>query len=180
MWPLSESVSNLCLCFRTCASAVSQQVQSASVHVNSDQQVQVVSHKKKRKQLRVHILNSHKNPALRHNRDFNIVTAQRPREAMQVFIRINEASICRLVLARARFQVLQNSASRMVVLRFTTLSARVSTARSPLTKSKKKNYREGSNIKSARVGALTGSVTCKMAKAWQRVSAPIRDRTHVA
>ena len=33
-------------------------------------------------------------PALRHNRDFNIATAQRPREAMQVFIQINE--ICSL------------------------------------------------------------------------------------
>ena len=29
-------------------------------------------------------------PALRHNRDFNIATALRPREVMQVFIRINE------------------------------------------------------------------------------------------
>ena len=38
---------------------------------------------KKLEQLRVHILKSHENPALRHNRDFNIATAQRPREAMQ-------------------------------------------------------------------------------------------------
>ena len=45
---------------------------------------------KKREQLRVHILNSHENPALRHNRDFNIATAQRRREATQVFIQINE------------------------------------------------------------------------------------------
>ena len=29
-------------------------------------------------------------PALRHNKDFNIATAQRPREAMQVFIQINK------------------------------------------------------------------------------------------
>ena len=29
-------------------------------------------------------------PALRHNRDFNFATAQRPREAMQVFILINK------------------------------------------------------------------------------------------
>ena len=36
-WLLSESVSNLCLCFRTRVSTVSQQVQSASVSVNSDQ-----------------------------------------------------------------------------------------------------------------------------------------------
>ena len=37
VWPLSESVPNLCLCFRTRASTVIQQVQSASVRVNSDQ-----------------------------------------------------------------------------------------------------------------------------------------------
>ena len=37
LWPLSESVSNLCLCFRTCESAASQHVQSSSVCVNSDQ-----------------------------------------------------------------------------------------------------------------------------------------------
>ena len=37
VWQLSETVSNLCLCFLTRASAVSQQVQSASVSVNSDQ-----------------------------------------------------------------------------------------------------------------------------------------------
>ena len=48
VWQLSESVSNLCLCFRTRASAVSQQVPSASVRVNSDQVVQVVSRKKTR------------------------------------------------------------------------------------------------------------------------------------
>ena len=36
-------------------------------------------------------------------------------------------------------------------------------ARSPLMKSKKKNYREGRNINSARVSALTGSVPRKMA-----------------
>ena len=34
-WPLSESVSNLCLCFRP--RTVSQQVQSVSVRVSSDQ-----------------------------------------------------------------------------------------------------------------------------------------------
>ena len=44
----------------------------------------------KSEQLRAHILNSHENPALKHNRYFNIATAQRPRETMQVFIRINE------------------------------------------------------------------------------------------
>ena len=43
-------------------------------------------------------------------------------------------------------------------------------ARSPLTKCKKKNYRERSNIKSARVSALTGSAPRKMAEAQQRFS----------
>ena len=49
-------------------------------------------------------------------------------------------------------------------------------ARSPLTKSKKeKNYREHSNIKSARVSALTSSVPRKMAEVLQSVSALIRN-----
>ena len=39
--------------------------------------------------------------------------------------------------------------------------------RSPLTKSKKKNYRERSNIKSAHVSALTGSMSRKMAWCYQ-------------
>ena len=47
--------------------------------------------------------------------------------------------------AVARVQVLQNSGSWMVVLRFTTLSARDSQWRNL----RKKNYRERSNIKSA-------------------------------
>ena len=51
-------------CFRTRASAVGQQVQSASVCVNSDQVTEQSSRcklsvAKKREQLRVHILNSH-------------------------------------------------------------------------------------------------------------------------
>ena len=46
-------------------------------------------------------------------------------------------------------------------------------ARSPLTKSKK-NYRERSNIKSAHVSALTGSVPRKLAEARQKHSALIR------
>ena len=37
LWQLSESVSNFCLCFRVYVSAASQQVQSVSVWVNSDQ-----------------------------------------------------------------------------------------------------------------------------------------------
>ena len=56
-------------------------------------------------------------------------------------------------------------------------------ARSPLTKSKKEKIRERSNIKSARVSALTGSVPRKMAEALQRVLAlctVCRNRTHVA
>ena len=52
-------------------------------------------------------------------------------------------------------------------------------ARSPLTKSKKKKYREHSNIKSSRVSALTGSVPHNMAEALQKESALIRNRTHV-
>ena len=79
------------------------------------------------------------------------------------------------VLARALVQVLQNSGSRMVVLRFTTLSARDRHWRNP----REFFFRECSNIKSARVGALTGSVPRKMAEALQRVSALIRNQTHV-
>ena len=37
VWQLSESDSNLCLCFRTSVSAVSQQLQSESVSIYSDQ-----------------------------------------------------------------------------------------------------------------------------------------------
>ena len=65
---------------------------------------------------------------------------------------------------------------RMVVLRFTTLPARDRHWRNP----RKKNYKERSNIKSAHVSALTSSVPRKMAKALQRVSALIRNRTQVA
>ena len=86
---MRATVSNLCLCFQTREPAVSQQVQSASVSVNSDQVTEQsrrckLSVAKKREQLRVHKLNSHENPALRHNRDFNITTAQRQHEAMQI------------------------------------------------------------------------------------------------
>ena len=86
---LSESCSNLCLCFQTRASAARQQVQSVSFHVNSDR-VTVQSSRckssveKKRKQLCVHVLNNRENPALRNNRK-NITTAQR-----QHAIRINK------------------------------------------------------------------------------------------
>ena len=55
--------------------------------------------------------------------------------------------------------------SQMVMLRFTTLSARDCHWRNP----RKKNYRECSNIKSACVSALTDSVPHKMAKAQQSV-----------
>ena len=64
-----------------------------------------------------------------------------------------------------------NSASRMVALRFTTLSAR---------DHHRRNSRKKKNIKSARVRALTGSVPRTMAEARQIVSALIRNRTHVA
>ena len=59
-----------------------------------------------------------------------------------------QARTCGRVLARARVQVLQN---------FTTLSARDFHWWNP----RKKNYRECSNIKSARVSALTGSAPGK-------------------
>ena len=48
-------------------------------------------------------------------------------------------------------------------------------AKLPLTKSIKKNYREHSNIKSARASALTGSVPRNMAEARQSVSSLIRN-----
>ena len=44
----------------------------------------------------------------------------------------------------------------------------------------RKNYRERSNIRSARVSALTGSVPRKMAAAKQKDSAPNGNRTHVS
>ena len=49
-----------------------------------------------------------------------------------------------------------------------------------LTKSKKRNYKELSNMKTICVSALTGSVPRKMAKALQRVSALIKNWTQVA
>ena len=81
----------------------------------------------------------------------------------------------RTVLALARVPVLQASESWMVVLRFTTLSAR-DRLRSALTKSKKKKIVESTAILKVRVSALTGSVPHKMAysEARQNVSALIR------
>ena len=81
-----------------------------------------------------------------------------------------QASTCGRVLALAQVQVLQNSGSRMVVLRFTTLSARDGHWQNP----RKKNYRESSNIKSAVVSALMGFVPCKIAMARQSISALFR------
>ena len=63
----------------------------------------------------------------------------------------------------------------MVVLKFTTLSARDP----PLLNPRENKIREHNNIKSARVSALTGSVPPKMAKALQRVLGFISNRTHV-
>ena len=80
------------------------------------------------------------------------------------------------MLARARFQVLQNSASRMVVLRFTTCQREIVTDEIQ----ERKNYRQRSNIKSAPVNALTGSVPRKMAEGRQKDSALTRYRAHVA
>ena len=44
----------------------------------------------------------------------------------------------------------------------------------------RKNYRERSNIKSARVSALTGSVPRKMATSRQKDSVPFENRTHIS
>ena len=71
-----------------------------------------------------------------------------------------QACTCGRVLAQARVHVLQSSASRMVVLRFTTLSARDYRIATDEIQ-ERKNYRECSNIKSARVSALTGSMPCR-------------------
>ena len=70
---LSESVSSLYLCFLARASAVSQQVQSASVltisvDVTAQSSKCKLSGEEKHKQLCVHVLNKHENPALRHNK----------------------------------------------------------------------------------------------------------------
>ena len=106
VWPVycvatSESVSNLCLCFQTRVSAVSHQGRASAVI----QQLQSVSpvpqslsspagascqSVKINRTGSLFILNSHKIPVLRHNRNFNIATAQSPREAIQVFIKITE------------------------------------------------------------------------------------------
>ena len=72
--------------------------------------------------------------------------------------------------------VLQNSGSRMTVLKFTALSAQDRHWWNP----RKKNCRERSNIKSACVSALTGSVSRKMAEERQSDSALIMIQTHVA
>ena len=101
VWQLSESVSNLCLCFPTRASIDSQQVRSVSVCVNSDQVTKQSSRcklsdccqsKRKCEQLCVHKMNSHENLTLRHNRYFDIENAklERQHEAMHVTIQINE------------------------------------------------------------------------------------------
>ena len=87
-----------------------------------------------------------------------------------------QASTCGRVLARAQVQVLQNSGSLMVVSRFTTWSVRDCHWRNP---KKKKNYRERSNIKSASVSGLTGSVPRKMADVQQKDSALTRNWTQV-
>ena len=64
----------------------------------------------------------------------------------------------------------------MVAFRLTTLSARDGHLQDP----RKKIYRGSSNIKSAHVCALTGSVPRKMAEAWQKLSALIKNRIKVA
>ena len=77
--------------------------------------------------------------------------------------------------SRTLVQVLQNSGSQIVVLRFTTLSAQDSHRRNP----QKKNHRKHSNIKSECVSVLTGSVPHKMAEVLLMFSALFRNRTHV-
>ena len=74
-----------------------------------------------------------------------------------------QPSTCEWVLARARVQVLQNSGSRTLVLRFTTLSARGNHLRNP----RKKNW-ERSKIKSARVSALDGQWRAQCHAKWPR------------
>ena len=80
-------------------STVSQQVQSVTVRVNSDQVTVQSSRcklsvgKKKATAVCSYIeqpLESCSGPALRHSRDFNTATAQRQCEAIQIFIQINE------------------------------------------------------------------------------------------
>ena len=87
-----------------------------------------------------------------------------------------QASTSGQVLALARVQVLQNSGSLMVVLRFTTLSALDCHWhwRNPRKKNRAQEY------KSACVSALAGSVLRKMAKGQQWVSAPWGNQTQVA
>ena len=86
-----------------------------------------------------------------------------------------QARTCGRVLARGRTP----SAPKQWTSDVHVKSQNPVSARSPLTKSKKK-YREGSNIKSGRVSALTGSVPHKMAAALQKDSAPCGNRTHVS
>ena len=82
-----------------------------------------------------------------------------------------QASTCGRVLAWALVQVLQNNASRMVMLRFTILLARDRHWRNP----RKKKIIESAAVWKARV-----SVPRKMAKAQQSVSAHYGNRSQVA
>ena len=65
---------------------------------------------------------------------------------------MRHALTCGRVLALAQIQDLQNSASQMVMLRFTTLSREIATEEIQ----EREKYRECSNVKSARVSALKG------------------------
>ena len=71
--------------------------------------------KEKREQLRVRILNNHENPALRHNRYFNIATAQRTHEAMHVAIRINKICSCDTAADVFSFILICNSLCRRCI-----------------------------------------------------------------
>ena len=80
---------------------------------------------------------------------------------------------------RARLQVLPNSGSQMFMLRVKTLSVRDRHWRNPRRR-KNYYYKERSNMKSARVSTLTGSVPLNMAAARQKDSASSWSRTHVS
>ena len=89
---------------------------------------------------------------------------------------MRQASKCGLALARALVQVLQNSASQMVVLRFTTLSARDSAWRNP--RRKKYDDRVHSNIKT-RMSVHWLAQCHANGRGVANVSALVRNRTQV-
>ena len=81
---------------------------------------------------------------------------------------MRQASTCGWVWTLARLQVLQNSGSRIFMLRVKNLSARDRHWRNP----RKTKSQRAQQYKSARVSVLMGSVPRKMAKGLQGVSSP--------